>query len=91
MCDDSIVQLAPEIECSSNNSSMICLTFENPLDTDCIEELKNAEEAKKVILVVDDDMTNIMVATSLLEDAGYQSHEAMNGTIAIDLIKKRIK
>ena len=50
------------------------LSFENPLDTECIEELRNAEEAKIAILVVDDDMTNIMVATSLLEDAGYKTH-----------------
>ena len=57
----------------SSNSSMN-LSFENPLDTECIEELRNAEEAKIAILVVDDDMTNIMVATSLLEDAGYKTH-----------------
>ena len=84
-----MLRLVPLSESSGNSS--ISLSFENPLDSECIEELKNAEKAKKAILVVDDDMTNIMVATSLLEDAGFKSHEALSGTIAIELIQERIK
>ena len=45
-------------------------TFENPLHTDCMEEQKKLIENQAAILVVDDDMTNIMVMTSLLEDCG---------------------
>ena len=53
-----------------DSSSSLYETFENPLDTECIKEQERLMANQTAILVVDDDMTNIMVMTSLLEDCG---------------------
>ncbi len=49
---------------------------------------KIASERKKLILVVDDDLSLLKAVHHALEEAGYAVLSASNGKIALDLLKQ---
>jgi len=50
--------------------------------------LKGFQHQAKVILIVDDDLTNRIVLRALLKDSGYKSIEVENGELAVEAVEQ---
>lgn len=61
--------IAASVRDNSSNSS-IMNTLENPLDTECILEINQIEATKTLILMIDNDKTNLTMVAKHLEDLG---------------------
>ncbi len=84
------------VESKEGNGSCFTLTLTLPRDTSANETTDNEttrEDVKNegVILLVEDDAPNVMVATMMLEHIGYHVDVVRNGSDAVSAVNKREK
>ncbi len=76
------------IESEKNNGTKVTLIFCADRDHSLKNQeiFVNADSSKKLILVVDDNPTNIKITTKILTDLGYRVRSAENGQDALQIL-----